>query len=391
MAPQWSVLLDRLGVEPDQRLGELIELTLDQMAGNGLRDHIGGGFFRYTVDPGWQLPHYEKMLYTQALLARLYIKAAKVLARPDYLEVARETLDFTLTELQGTDGGFIASLSAVDPENVEGGGYLWTQPLLAAALADDELAFARHRWRLQGSTVTGAGWLPVDGADVVELARRYNTGVDRQKAMERRVKQKLLSARSARKHPRDNKQLAAWNGLMLSALVDGARVLNGQRYREAARRLRNFLVDKSWDGKRLLRARGPEGDLGSAALEDYVYVAAGLHDWAELTGSDRDLAFTGRLVEEAWRRFFQHDGWQITDNLMIPGMAREKAISDGPLPSPAAMLIELTLGKDDPKLQSQVRQALQNGYGPASAQPVRYATQVAASIRALGLERVKSD
>ncbi|MCB1751412.1 MAG: thioredoxin domain-containing protein [Gammaproteobacteria bacterium] len=391
MAPQWSVLLDRLGVEPDQRLGELIELTLDQMAGNGLRDHIGGGFFRYTVDPGWQLPHYEKMLYTQALLARLYIKAAKVLARPDYLEVARETLDFTLTELQGTDGGFIASLSAVDPENVEGGGYLWTQPLLAAALADDELAFARHRWRLQGSTVTGAGWLPVDGADVVELARRYNTGVDRQKAMERRVKQKLLSARSARKHPRDNKQLAAWNGLMLSALVDGARVLNGQRYREAARRLRNFLVDKSWDGKRLLRARGPEGDLGSAALEDYVYVAAGLHDWAELTGSDRDLAFTGRLVEEAWRRFFQHDGWQITDNLMIPGMAREKAISDGPLPSPAAMLIELTLGKDDPKLQSQVRQALQNGYGPATAQPVRYATQVAASIRALGLERVKSD
>ena len=91
-------------------------------------------------------------------------------------------------------------------------------------------------------------------------------------------------------HPRDEKQLAAWNGLMLSALVDAVRVLDDQRYREAARRLRDFAT-RLWDGRRLQRARGYGGELGSAALEDYVYVAGGLHDWAQLTGSGEDLHF----------------------------------------------------------------------------------------------------
>ena len=387
MAPQWSVLLGRLNAAPNQRLHELIELTLDQMARKGMRDHIGGGFFRYTVDPGWQIPHFEKMLYTQALLSRLYLNAAEILNRPDYLEVARDTLDFTLAELQGSDGGFIASLSAVDPENSEGGGYLWTQPLLDAALDSDELAFARERWRLQGDSVTEGGWLPVDETGVGDLARKHGTAVDRLQTMEKRVREKLRIARSARNHPRDDKQLAAWNGLMLSALVEGVRVLHDQRYREAAQRLRDFLVTRLLNGKRLLRARGSGGELGSAALEDYVYVASGLRDWAQLSGSDEDLALSMTLAEEAWRRFFRESGWQVTDNLLLPGIAKEQAISDGPLPSPAAMLIELTLESNRPKLQSQLRQALQSGYNLASEQPVWYATQVAASIRAAGLEQ----
>ena len=391
MAPQWSVLLDRLKAMPDQRLRELIELTLDQMSGKGLRDHIGGGFFRYTVDPGWQIPHYEKMLYTQALLSRLYFKAAEVLDRPDYLDVARDTLDFALARLQGIDGGFIASLSAVDPKNVEGGGYLWTEQLLDEALDEDELAFARKRWRLHGSEVTAGGWLPVDETRVGELAGKDDRAVDGLRAMEQRVKQKLSLARSVRDHPRDEKQLAAWNGLMLSALVDAVRVLDDQRYREAARRLRDFLATRLWDGRRLQRARGYGGELGSAALEDYVYVAGGLHDWAQLTGSGEDLALSMKIVEEAWRRFFRENGWQRTDKLLLPGILRERAIDDGPLPSPVAMLIELTLEGNNPKLKSEAQQALQIGYGPASEQPVWYATQVAVSIRAAGLQQYKSD
>lgn len=387
MAPQWSVLLGRLSIAPDEQLQELIELTLDQMAGKGLRDHIGGGFFRYTVDPGWQTPHFEKMLYTQALLTRLYLDAAKTLKRPDYLAIARETLDFTLAELQGADGGFIASLSAVDPQDVEGGGYLWTQSQLEQALDNDELQFARDRWRLEGSSVTESGWLPVNQSSVGELAKKRNTPFDRMAEMEQRVKQKLLLARASRKHARDDKQLAAWNGLMLSALADGARVLNDGRYRKAAQRLRDFLVTSSWDGKRLLRARGPEGELGSAALEDYVYVAAGLRDWAQLAGNEKDLALAATLESEAWRRFFREHGWQVTDNLLLPGIATEQAISDGPLPSPAAMLIEMSLESDDPKRVSLAQQALQSGYKLTSEQPLWYSTQVAASILAASREQ----
>jgi len=387
MAPQWSVLLDRLQVSPDQRLRELIELTLDQMAGKGMRDHIGGGFFRYTVDPGWQIPHYEKMLYSQALLSRLYLKAAKVLNRPDHLEVARDTLDFALTNLQGSDGGFIASLSAVDPENVEGGGYLWNSSQLEKVLRDDELQFAQKRWRLEGDTVTEGGYLPVDEIGVLELAKKNGTAAGVMGAMEKRVKQKLLTARSPRNHPRDDKQLAAWNGLMLSALVDSIKVLDDPRYREAGSRLRDFLVTRLWDGKRLLRARGPGGELGSAALEDYVYIAAGLRDWAQLNGSSEDLSLASNLAQEAWRRFFRNNGWQSTDNLLIPGIATERAITDGPLPSPAAMLIEFSIDTNDPKLINQVQQALQSGYTLAREQPIWYSTQAAATIRAAGLEQ----
>ncbi len=387
MAPQWSVLLDRLQVSPDQRLRELIELTLDQMAGKGMRDHIGGGFFRYTVDPGWQIPHYEKMLYSQALLSRLYLKAAKVLNRPDYLEVARDTLDFALTNLQGSDGGFIASLSAVDPENVEGGGYLWNSSQLEKVLRDDELQFAQKRWRLEGDTVTEGGYLPVDEIGVLELAKKKGTAAGVMGAMEKRVKQKLLTARSPRNHPRDDKQLAAWNGLMLSALVDSIKVLDDPRYREAGSRLRDFLVTRLWDGKRLLRARGPGGELGSAALEDYVYIAAGLRDWAQLNGSSEDLSLASNLAHEAWRRFFRNNGWQSTDNLLIPGIATERAITDGPLPSPAAMLIEFSIDTNDLKLINQVQQALQSGYTLVREQPIWYSTQAAATIRAAGLEQ----
>jgi len=388
MAPQWQVLLERFGSEPDTTLGHLIELTLDQMAGKGLRDHIGGGFFRYTVDPGWQVPHFEKMLYTQALLIRLYLNAAKVLQRPDYLAVARDTLDFTLAELRVSDGGFISSLSAVDVDDREGGGYLWTQTQLEKALNQEELEFARERWRLYGSNAIEGGWLPVKAITLVELAAKLDVGVAQLKTMERQITGKLLQARRVRSHPRDGKQLAAWNGLMLSALVDAARELQDQTYRDAAGQLRDFLVNRLWDGEQLLRARGPGGELGSASLEDYAYVAAALSEWADLTGSETDRLLSKQLLTQAWRRFFRADqGWLSGDDLLLPGVAAEWAISDAPLPSPAAVLIGLTLNSEDPDLRQLRQRALQGGYPQASEQPVWYATQAAVSIRAAELAR----
>lgn len=109
-------------------------------------------------------------------------------------------------------------------------------------------------------------------------------------------------------------------------------------------------------------------------------MAAGLRDWARLTGSREDLALAATLESEAWRRFFRDTGWQVTDNLMLPGIAVERAISDGPLPSPAALLIGMSLESEDPQRLSLAQQALQIGYQLASEQPLWYSTQVAASI-----------
>ncbi len=375
MAPQWSVLLQRQQARPNRQLQQLIALTLDQMAGQGMRDHLGGGFFRYTVDPSWQVPHYEKMLYTQALLSRLYLQAAAVLQRPDYRDVARDTLDFSLDVLRGEGGGFIASLSAVDPQGLEGGGYLWQPEQLEAALDEQELAFARQRWRLQGAAHAEGGYLPVDGEPLEALSREMGRPVAELRQLEQRVKAKLVRARAPRNHPRDGKQLAAWNGLMLSALVAGADQLQEARYRAAAKQLRDFLVTRLWDGERLYRAVDAKGPIGRAALEDYVYVARGLRDWGLFSGSAADVALATRLARQAWRLFYRDDGWQQTDDLLIPGLATEVAISDGPLPSPAAMLIGLSRELGDPDGAAQARQALAVSYGKVLANSIWYATQ----------------
>ncbi len=377
MAPQWSALIDRLLFDRDEKLMELVGLTLDQMASQGLRDHIGGGFFRYTVDPGWQIPHYEKMLYSQALLSRLYLKASKAFGRPDYGDVARETLDFTLRELRRDNGSFIASLSAVDSHEVEGGGYLWSEAQLKRVLDADELTYARKRWRLEGTPPTEGGYLPVDHTSPEDLSAESG---DKANALEMKVKQKLLKGREPRKHPEDTKQLAAWNGLMLSALVDGARHLKDSRYREAASSLRGFLVDELWDGSRLYRARDGKKSLGSAALEDYVYVAAGLYDWATFSGSDADLALSRQLTQAAWDRFFKQRGWQSTDRLLIPGIATEQALTDGPLPSPAAMLIGLSFKFEDEALQAQANKALGLSYSTVQEKPIWYASHIQALL-----------
>ncbi|MCP3871354.1 MAG: thioredoxin domain-containing protein [Gammaproteobacteria bacterium] len=376
MAPQWTALLERLVSTPDGALRELTVLTLDQMAGQGMRDHIGGGFFRYTVDPGWQIPHFEKMLYSQALLSRLYIRAAEVLNRPDYLTVARNTLDFSLKVLKGNEGAFIASLSAVDPENREGGGYLWSELQLEKLLNPEELAFARQRWGLEGDPVTQGAYLPMDAVRLETLAGRTGTSVEQLKTMEQNVREKLLVDSLSRSHPRDDKQLAAWNGLMLSALVEGARVLGDESYRKAASDLRDYLVTRLWDGERLLRARGPGGPLGQAALEDYAYVAAGLYDWAVFSGNRNDLALAEVMTRQAWKRFYEEDGWIGSDDSLLPGIALQELISDGPLPSPAALLIRLSFQLRVPELEVYGLKALEAGHETLREQPVWYATRV---------------
>ncbi|MES9858396.1 MAG: DUF255 domain-containing protein [Sedimenticola sp.] len=382
MAPQWSALLARLTVDKDERLLALAELTLDQMANQGLRDQLQGGFFRYTVDTGWQVPHFEKMLYTQALLSQLYIQAAELFDRPDYLQVAADTLDFTLEVMAGEGGGFIASLSAVDPQGVEGGGYLWSEEQLASLLSPEELHFARARWGLEGGSANDGGYLPLNSAGLAELEKSGDISRDGLQKLEQQIRSRLLKDRQPRNHPRDKKQLAAWNGLLLSALVEGAEALGNKRYHQAAQQLRDYLVSRLWDGKQLLRAESDGGPLGRAALEDYAYVAKGLHGWALLTDSQDDLKLSRRLAHDAWDRFYLNGGWQASDALLIPGIASDSVISDGPLPSPAAELITLSLSMGDAVLEKKARAALALGYSEVDAQPLQYASHAQVMIKA---------
>ena len=368
MIPQLQALLMLQEEQPEPRLGALLELTLDQMAGQGLRDHLGGGFFRYTVDPGWQVPHYEKMLYTNALMIQLYLQAARVLQRPAYLQVARDTVEFSLRELRAPNGGFIASLSAVDAQGVEGGAYLWTRDELRRLLTDEELEVVQARWRMHGTPPTEGGYLPVvDKTIPLVLESTLES-----------ARSKLMRARSKRALPRDHKELAAWNGLMLSALADAAKAFREPRYREAGQALRGFLITRLWDGERLSRAKGDTGPLGSAALEDYAYVARGLTDWARYAESPGDLRLASRLVDDAWTRFYVDGAWRSSDELVLPRQPGSPGIEDGPMPSPTAVLIRLSFEMaaelSRPDLGTRARQALELGLGPTAAQPFWYAS-----------------
>ncbi len=385
MAPQLLGLLEVLERQPSERLRRLLRLTLDQIASQGLRDHLGGGFFRYTVDPGWQVPHFEKMLYTSALLAEVYLVAARVLDRPEYRPVVAETLDFLLAGMSGADGAFIASLSAVDADGVEGGYYLWRDDQLEQILTSQQLRAARLRWGFDGAARLEHGHHAVDSMPVAEVAVRLD--IDRADAEQLlgAARAKLLEVRAGRSLPRDDKRLAAWNGLVLSALARAARELDDSRYRAAARRLRDYLVTQLWDGQNLLRARHGEVELGAAALEDYAYVARGLADWAALAGSraDRELAMT--IARAGWRRFYAEDGWRASSEMLIPALGREPALADGPMPSPSAVLIDVTLRltNENPqqRLTRQAREALARSGEWVKQQPFRHVSHVVALLR----------
>lgn len=147
-----------------------MRLTLRKMSSLGLRDQLGGGFFRYVTDPGWQVPHFEKMLYDNALLAALYLDTATVLDEPRFEAVARNTLDFMLEEMRNDAGAFIASLSAVDSHGVDGGYYLWDEQTLKRVLSPPEVAVATRAWRLDGVPILDAGHLPMQGQALKDIA-----------------------------------------------------------------------------------------------------------------------------------------------------------------------------------------------------------------------------
>jgi len=373
MAPNLLALLELHSRHPDQELAAFLGLTLDAMSSKGLRDHLGGGFFRYTVDPDWQTPHFEKMLYTQALLVPLYLRAAEVLEKPVYREVARDTLTFILGGMRGKDGAFIASLSAVDASGVEGGYYLWRPEQLESLLDSNERRLLARVWGLKGPPPYEQGYLPMEAQDPAEASSGLGLSPPEADRLLASATSKLLAARSERSLPEDDKQLAGWNGLVLSALAAGLDAFGVESYRSAGSALSRFLREGLWDGAELHRAVSDLGWIGEAGLEDYAFVAKGLRDWGLASGSQADLALSRRLVGLAWERFYGKGGWQLSSEPLLPLIPKEPVLSDSPLPSPASILIDLTLTGDDKALHAKAHQALGLGLASVAKSPFVFA------------------
>ncbi len=382
--PQLEFLLARWESAQDPRLKEFLILTLDQMANLGLYDHLGGGFFRYTVDPGWEMPHFEKMLYDNALLAQLYLRAARAFDRPAYENVALHSLEFMIKELRTDSGGFMASLSAVDDQDVEGGYYLWHADDLVRLLDAPEHQAYRLAWRMTDAAPFDNGYLPIKGMESTVIAKQMGiteTEVDKLLASAAR---KLSQARAQRVLPKDTKLLAGWNGLALSAFAYAARVTGDQRYRRVARGIRDYVMETLWDGTSLRRAERQGNAVGQAALEDYAYLAHALFAWARLTGRDGDYAQAATVARQAWKRFYGPSGWRLAETSLIQPETGQDLVLDGPMPSPSGVLarvsLELAAHRGDAALRDKALSALNSGHAQLEENPLWNATQVAAML-----------
>lgn len=282
----------------DKQALAMVTKTLDMMAAGGIYDHIGGGFARYSTDARWLVPHFEKMLYDNALLARIYVEAYQVTKNPLYRQVATETLDYVLREMTGPAGGFYSATDA-DSEGVEGKFFVWTPADVRATLNDEETA--RRFCALYDITDAG-NWehanIPNRLRPIEEVARHIDLTTDELLETAARAKPALYRARQQRIPPGlDDKVITAWNGMMLSAMAEAARVFGEDRYREAAQRTADFLLQTHArpDGRLLRTSRAGRAHL-AAYLEDYAFLAEGLLDLYEAGASETYLHAASRLA-----------------------------------------------------------------------------------------------
>jgi hypothetical protein len=339
MAPQLHALLERQAQQPDARQADFLRLTFDQMAARALRDHVGGGFFRYTVDPGWDTPHFEKMLYDNAHLATLYLRAASVLRQPRYREIARGTLDFMREELLDKSGGFYSSTSAVDAAGREGATYLWEPDELKRLLSPEAYAAARRVWRLDAPRSFDMGYLPAE----------YRTPTEDERRLLADAARILRPLRRARSLPKDDKLNAGLNGLALSAFSQAIPL--DPVYRRHADRVRDFLLTRLVRDGRMMKASARGQILPHAELEDYAYVVQGLIDHAEATGNGQSRVHARQLAHVAWKLFWSEKGWTREAKPLLATLQPEPALADGALYSPSEVLILASLRLQDPALQ----------------------------------------
>lgn len=343
MVPQLQALLWLSASRGESSLDDFVRLTLDQMAEQGLHDLLGGGFFRYVTDPAWQVPHYEKMLYDNAQLALLYLQAADLFESLRYREIGLATLDFMIGAMRSSEGYFMSSFSAVDEQGREGFYYLWDEASLRDALSGDELRVVQAAWFGKHPEANEYGKLPRWQKPPAQLARDLGLTEPRFEALLGSARAKLLKVRSGRSLPADDKGLAAWNGLALSALAAGYAATKDDRYARQAEQLASYLATRLWDGGQLVRARTGNRVLAEASLEDYALVARGLWDWSRQKPAVERDDLVEKLVRSAWQRFFRNGRWVQSDTALIPMLEGRIATEDSPLPSASAAISYLSV------------------------------------------------
>ncbi len=330
---QLSALLDIYSLNPDPVLSQFLQITLDNMLRGALRDQLGGGFFRYSSNRDWSNPHYEQMLYTQALMGKLLIRAGQKFKKPEYILAGKETLIYMLEQFRDKEGLYASALSAVS-DNKAGAYYLWTAHELNKLLGKP--------WEKSIENL-----LSGDNSQKI-LPKVIGENSKSTKA----TKTLLLKKRSERQQPYDDKKLLAWHGLVLSGLAYGAQL--SPELAKAGQSLASELM-LLIDQQRLQNLMNIDADdRGNVSLDSLVYVAQGLLDWWQISGDDKILRNAENLLLMAHQQFYKDDRWLQDNPYGLLTSPPTHAIADSQLPSPTAIWLSLAWALADMDKQSEL-------------------------------------
>jgi uncharacterized protein len=315
--------LEFLVMRGSQAALSIVTTTLEQMAKGGIYDQVGGGFARYSVDAHWLVPHFEKMLYDNALLARGYLHGWQLTGNEYFRRICEETLDWALREMRGPEGGFYSALDA-DSEGEEGKFYVWRADELRELLGEDAEALLRHWGADRGPNFEGGSILHVVGGEIdPDLLAR--------------AREKLYAARSERTWPGlDDKRITSWNALMIAALADAGAALERYDYLDAARACADF-IDRDMRGEdgRLLRTYKDGRASLNAYLEDHAFLVEALLVLYESTFETRRFTRARELADSMIERYRDDEGsgFFTTSRDHESLVVRPKDFEDHPIPS----------------------------------------------------------
>jgi uncharacterized protein YyaL (SSP411 family) len=347
---QLSMLLGYWRRSGEEKALEMVERTLTAMANGGIYDHLGGGFHRYSTDARWLVPHFEKMLYDQALLSRSYIQAYQATGKEDYAEVVREILDYVLRDMTDAKGGFYSAEDA-DSEGEEGLFYVWKPDEIEGVLGKEKAEVFNEYYGVteKGNFEDDKSILNVTGS-VEELAKRFKKDKGEIEKVLVQGRTELLEHRGKRIRPhRDDKVIAGWNGLMISSMAYGGAVLGEPKYVTAAAKAADFVLSTLRENGRLKRYYREGQVTGLGFLDDHAFLTLGLLDLYEATFDARWLAEAKKLAGQMTELFGDESGGLF----FLSGKDSEKLIVrnrpsyDGAVPSgnSVAALALLRLGQ----------------------------------------------
>jgi len=362
----------------DPKALQITHLTLDKMALGGFQDQIGGGFFRYSTDNDWMIPHFEKMLYDNAQLLNLYAQAYLLNHNPLYKQTLAATADWVIREMQSSEGGYCSALDA-DTEKVEGQTYVWEPSQIKALLSADEFNIVERKFNLlETANFEGSWHLHSHTKDDV-LAEQLGLNITDYQIQLESAKSKLLAERSNRTQPgRDDKILCSWNALMIRGMAQAGKCSNNSAYIKSASRSADFIFNTLWKDNRLLASYKDGKAHLNAYLDDYAYLLQAL---LELLQSNWSNAYYNWAIEiaDSLLNYFEdkaNGGFFFTSHDHEQLLFRSKTFADDAMPNgngvAASALLQLGLLSGHTRFLDAAEQTIRCGHSLLKEQAITH-------------------